>query len=97
MSKARATLGSTGVFAETPASPHASAPSLARQGRAAASTVVAVARPDRDGRVALPFWTTAPAKKQLRMLAAEADTTQQELMTEALNLLFARHGKPPIA
>jgi hypothetical protein len=41
---------------------------------------------------------TAAAKKQLRLLAAEIDGgTQQELLTEALNLLFQKHGKPPIA
>jgi hypothetical protein len=45
----------------------------------------------------LPFWTSAPAKKQLRLMAAELDTTQQELMREALNLLFDKHRKPPIA
>jgi hypothetical protein len=56
-----------------------------------------LARPDRAGRAPLPFWATAPAKKQLRMLAAENDTTQQDLMTEALNLLFQKYSKPPIA
>jgi hypothetical protein len=88
MSKTRATLGSTGVFAEEdpPAKP---APTLA--------PAKAGARPDRQGRGALPFWTTTAAKKQLRLLAAEQDTTQQDLMTEALNLLFKKYGKPPIA
>jgi hypothetical protein len=54
-------------------------------------------RPDRAGRLPMPFWTTAAAKRQLRMMAAEADTTQQDLMTQALNDLFRKHGKPPIA
>jgi len=31
------------------------------------------------------------------LLAAERDTTQQDLMTEALNLVFKQYGKPPIA
>jgi hypothetical protein len=31
------------------------------------------------------------------MMAAEMDTTQQDLMTDALNMLFQSHGKPPIA
>jgi hypothetical protein len=30
-------------------------------------------------------------------LAAELDSTQQNLMTEALNMLFQKHRKPPIA
>ncbi|MGH7083142.1 MAG: ribbon-helix-helix domain-containing protein [Acetobacteraceae bacterium] len=78
----RAKLGSTGVFAEAPA---------------AAPTTAPAARPDRVGRVAIPFWATAAARRQLRMLAAERDTTQQALLTEALNDLFRKHEKPPIA
>lgn len=54
-------------------------------------------RPDREGRTAMPFWVPIAARKQLRILAAELDTTQQELMTQALNMLFQKHGKPPIA
>jgi len=90
MSKARATLGSTGVFAVPSPAPVKSAP------KATASAKVS-ARPDREGRKPLPFWTTEAAKKQLRMMAAEMDTTQQDLMTDALNMLFQKHGKPPIA
>jgi hypothetical protein len=88
MSRSRATLGSTGVFAEgPPASPAPAPPAPAKS----------AARPDRQGRAALPFWTTVAAKKQLRLLAAEQDVTQQDLMTEALNLVFAKYRKPPIA
>jgi hypothetical protein len=36
-------------------------------------------------------------KKQLRILAADRDTTIQDLLAEALNDLFAKHGKPEIA
>jgi hypothetical protein len=82
MSKQRATLGATGVFAV----PKLKAPDK--------PTTV---RPDRAGRAPLPFWATTAAKKQLRFLAAERDTNQQALMTEALNLLFRKYGKPPIA
>ena len=35
-------------------------------------------------------------KKQLRMLAAERDTTIQALLAEAMNDLFAKYGKPEI-
>jgi hypothetical protein len=45
----------------------------------------------------LPFWATVAAKKQLRILAAEIDKTQQDLMTEALNMLFQKYNRPPIA
>ena len=83
MSRQRATLGATGVFAAVPK------PNPAER--------ASVPRPDRAGRAPLPFWATTAAKKQLRFLAAEHDTNQQALMTEALNLLFRKYGKPPIA
>jgi hypothetical protein len=84
MSKtARATLGTTGVFSK-PAADVKAEP-------------VATARPDREGRTAMPFWVPIAARKQLRMLAAELDTTNQNLMTVALNDLFEKHGKPRIA
>lgn len=55
------------------------------------------ARPDRLGRTMLPFWVPLAARKQLRIMAAEIDTTQQDLMIEALNDLFRKYDKPPIA
>jgi len=82
MSKQRATLGATGVFAVP---------------KARLIERNSTARPDRAGRAPLPFWATTAAKKQLRFLAAEHDTNQQALMTEALNLLFRKYGKPAIA
>lgn len=85
MSKQRATLGATGVFNQAPTPNNKDAQTKT------------LARPDRAGRAPLPFWATAPAKKQLRLLAAEIDSTQQDLMTEALNLLFQKYSKPPIA
>jgi hypothetical protein len=71
------------VFKRTPAKPEAS--------------TATEKRPDRAGRTALPFWASLAARKQLRVMAAEMDTTQQHLMVEALNDLFRKHGKPPIA
>jgi antitoxin-like ribbon-helix-helix protein len=78
----RAKLGTTGVFQTT--APEVAATSQEK-------------RPDRAGRTAMPFWVPVAARKQLRMLAAELDSTQQKLMTEALNMLFQKHRKPPIA
>jgi hypothetical protein len=74
----------TGAFGSEPAA-------------AAATKTDKAERPDRAGRVTMPFWTTATAKKQLRLLAAEEETTQQDLMTEALNVLFRSRGKPTVA
>jgi hypothetical protein len=36
-------------------------------------------------------------RKQLKLICAEQDKTQQELLEEALNMLFRRYDKPPIA
>lgn len=57
----------------------------------------AVNRPDRVGKKQMIFHMPEAAKKQLAMLAIEAETTQQALLSEALNDLFKKHGKPPIA
>jgi hypothetical protein len=82
--KTRAKLGTGSVFkTEPPTPPTTSEPRATREGR--------------DGKKALPFWVPVAAKKQLAMLAIEEETTQQELLTEALNDLFRKRGKPPIA
>ena len=54
-------------------------------------------RPDRVGKRATLFQLPAAAKKQLAILAIEHETTQQALLVEALNMLFEKHGRPPIA
>ena len=54
-------------------------------------------RPDRVGKRATLFQLPAAAKKQLAILAIENETTQQALLVEALNMLFERYSKPPIA
>jgi hypothetical protein len=82
MSKAaRAPLTTTGAF-NKPAPEPASKP---------ASTG------SRTGKKAAPFWMPAPAKKQLDYLTIERETTQQALLTEALNDLFRKYGREPIA
>jgi hypothetical protein len=52
---------------------------------------------DSEGKRLVPFWVPVSARKQLRMLAAERDTTMQACMIEALSDFFRKHGKPPIA
>ena len=56
-----------------------------------------VERAERAGQCSMPFWIPIAAKRQMRVLAAEHDTTQQALMREALNMLFTKYNKPPIA
>ncbi len=53
-------------------------------------------RPDRAGTVMIGGHFPRSVKQQLRMIAAEEDTTSQALLTEALNLLFVKKGKTHI-
>jgi hypothetical protein len=53
--------------------------------------------PSRVGRVQIAGFFSKEASKQLRLLALETDGTVQSLLGEALNDLFAKRGKPPIA
>jgi hypothetical protein len=54
-------------------------------------------RPDREGKSTTIFQVPEPAKRQLAYLAIDEGTTQQALLIEALNDLFTKYGKPPIA
>ena len=54
-------------------------------------------RPGREGKSNVTGYYPPEVKKQLRLLAAEHDTTIQNLLAEALNDLFAKNGKPEIA
>jgi hypothetical protein len=49
------------------------------------------------GRVQIAGFFSKEASKQLRLLALETDGTVQSLLGEALNDLFTKRGKPPIA
>ena len=54
-------------------------------------------RQDRQDKRQVAGFFSAECAKQLRMLAAEEDTTVQDLIKEGLNLMFTAHGKAPIA
>ncbi len=54
-------------------------------------------RPGRASRSNVTGYFPQEVKKQLRLLAAENDTTIQGLLAVALNDLFAKYGKPEIA
>ena len=43
------------------------------------------------------FRLNREAVRQLAMLRAEQERTEQSLLTEAVNLLFRKYGKDPIA
>jgi hypothetical protein len=53
--------------------------------------------PSRERRKPLTTWQDEAAIKELRTLSHETGKKQQELVAEALNLLFARHNKPRLA
>ena len=54
-------------------------------------------RPGRAQKSNVTGYFPPAVKKQLRMLAAEHDTTIQALLAEGINDLFAKYGKPEIA
>ncbi len=51
----------------------------------------------RSGKVNIAGYFDPAVRKQLAMLAIENDTDQVKLMAEALNLLFEKYGRSPIA
>ena len=53
--------------------------------------------PSRQGKKALTGYFDPGVLKQLKVRAATQDTTIHALMSEALNDLFKKHGKPHIA
>jgi hypothetical protein len=54
-------------------------------------------RPSRHGLKVISGHFDPAVSKQLRLLALERDSNVQALLAEAINDLFAKHGKSPIA
>ena len=52
--------------------------------------------PSRRGRRAVTFYTTPESHRQLRMVSIELDRPVQALGIDALNALFAQHGRAQI-
>jgi hypothetical protein len=53
--------------------------------------------PSREGMKRIQGYFTPRVKRQLRMLAAQTDKTEEQLVGEALNLLFQTNSLPAIA
>lgn len=51
----------------------------------------------RVGKVSIGVWVDPAVRKQLAQLALDQDKDQGDLLVEALNLIFERYGKSPIA
>ena len=65
-----------------------------------AATRVAVAAPvapSRQGKKAIAAYFDPAVRKQLAMLAVQEERTQADLLAEAINLLFEKYGRSPIA
>ena len=58
---------------------------------------VTAVKPSRIGRVQFSSYQAPEAVRQLKILAAEQGSTIQALTAEALNMLFAKYGKPTVA
>jgi hypothetical protein len=71
-------------------------PSPAAPRAAAEPTSRKFHRPSRDGRRLVAGHFEPRVAKQLKLLAAEEDTTVQDLLAEALDLLFVKKGKGKI-
>lgn len=56
-----------------------------------------VRAPSREGQTLVGGFFAPEVHRQLKVLAAENGATQQALLSEALNMLFAKYGKPEIA
>lgn len=81
--------------AEPPASqPAPPAPSRRGPGRSKAEIPASAGRPSREGKRLIAGHFDPKVARQLRLLAAEDDTTIQALLEEALDLLFVKKGRP---
>lgn len=77
-------------------SPPAPSPAGVAEPTAAASQS-RVRTASREGKRGKLVYLTEAAEKQLSYMGLEQDKTQQALMVEAVNLLFAHYGRDQIA
>ena len=54
-------------------------------------------QPGREGKKQVLGWFSSECKKQLKLMGADQEKTEQALIAEALNDLFRKYGKPTIA
>lgn len=83
-----------GVQRRLPPAPNATATSAAPEDASLSSPSP---QPSRRGKVAITHWVDPAVRKQLAQLALDHDKSQAALVAEALNLLFEKYGKSPIA
>lgn len=61
------------------------------------SRLVASRQKGREGKVSITQWVDPVVRKQIAQIALDEDRDQYELVNEALNLLFEKYGRSPIA
>lgn len=88
--------------ADTPAKQSAEAAETPVEVRAAPQAVTEAGQggytaPSRRGKKPVTGYYDPAVRQQLAVLAAEEDRSQNDLIGEALNMLFERYGKSPIA
>jgi hypothetical protein len=59
--------------------------------------VAAPRQKGREGKVSVTQWVDPVVRKQIAQIALDEDKDQYELVNEALNLLFEKYGRSPIA
>jgi hypothetical protein len=76
----------------------ASAPQVVAQIQSTPERVVTSGRPSgRSGKAMVAGWYDKAAVKQLRMIAVNRETTIQQQLGRAINLLFREEGLPALA
>ena len=53
--------------------------------------------PSREGKIPVQFFLNKDAHRQLKIVAAETDKSQQDILVEALNAWYLMNDLPPIA
>ncbi|RVU12507.1 ribbon-helix-helix domain-containing protein [Methylobacterium oryzihabitans] len=81
-----------GVGGKAPAAPEPIAPPATE-----ISPPMSSVAPSRKGKVVISAYFDPVVRQQLAIMAIRQEKSQAALMAEALNLLFERHGEPPIA
>lgn len=77
--------------------PARKAPAAASQESPAPDAPPRYTAPSRVGKKAVTGYFDPAVRQQLAVLAAEEDRSQNDLIAEALNMLFERYRKSPIA
>lgn len=79
------------------ATPEREAQAATPQPRQEPETPPRYTAPSRVGKKAVTGYFDPAVRQQLAVLAAEKDRSQNDLIAEALNMLFERYRKSPIA